>query len=95
MTKPSKRQIEELLGTTVQELDQELTEFREAAAVLSSSHPRLIDEHPDQWVGVYKGIVEAAATSMPGLMRQLAQKDIPASKAMVRYIARTQRTLIL
>ncbi len=94
MTKPSKRQIEELLGTTVQELDQELTEFREAAAVLSSSHPRLIDEYPDQWVGVYKGAIEASST-MPGLMRQLADKEIPAGKAMVRYIARSQRTLIL
>ena len=94
MTKPSKRQIEELLGTTVQELDQELTEFREAAAVLSSSHPRLIDKYPDQWVGVYKGAIEASST-MPGLMRQLADKEIPAGKAMVRYIARSQRTLIL
>ena len=94
MTK-SRKQIEQLLGSTAKEIDRELSEFREAAAVLSSSHPRLIDKYPEQWVGVYKGTVEAAAASMPGLMRQLAQKDIPAGKAMVRYIARTQRTLIL
>ncbi len=95
MAKRSELELRKQLGATARELDHELSEFRAAAAVLSSSHPRLVDEYAEQWVGVYRGRVEASGDTVGALMRQLASKNIPTDKVLVRYIDRTQRTMIL
>lgn len=95
MAKLSKTELRKQLGVSVLELDQELTEFRESAAVMSRSHPRLIDQYPKQWVGVYKGMVEAHGSSLSAVVQQLGRKNIPTEKTMVRYIDKKKRTLIL
>lgn len=83
------------LGGTPAEIDRELQQFAEAADVLSSDHPRLIDEHPLQWVGIYEGKVAASAQTLNSLMQQLETKGVPARHAIVRFIDKEQRTLIL
>ena len=83
------------LGASAKDIARELTEFTEAAKVLSSDHPRLIDEHPLQWVGVYHGRVAASAPSLKSLMDALAEKGVPAERAIIRFIDKEERTLIL
>ena len=95
MAKPQRTELRKQIDKSAREIDQELSEFREAAAVMSSAHPRLIDEYPKQWVGVYRGVVEAHGSSLTAVVEQLNKKRIPAEKVMVRYIDKNERTLIL
>jgi hypothetical protein len=77
------------------ELARQLRAFRSAAKTLSSNHPRLIDKYPQQWVAVYSGEVKAHAPTIEGVLKELAEKGIPKERAIVRFIDRNQRTLIL
>ena len=83
------------LGGSAEGIDRQLRQFTDAAGVLSSDHPRLIDEHPLQWVGVYQGKVAASAQTLSSLMKQLEDEGIPPQSTIVRFIDTNERTLIL
>ena len=83
------------LGGTAEDVARGLTEYTDAAKVLSSNHPRLIDEHPHQWVGVHRGRIVARGKSLKSLMAQLESAGIPPEKTIVRFIDKEERTLIL
>ena len=89
-----KTQIKELIGDP-KEIDRELEEFRRAAKTFSSDHPRLIDEYPKQWVAVYCGKVEASGRTFGSVMAQVDRKGLPRERVIVRFIDRSQRTMIL
>jgi len=72
-----------------------LQEFRETARALSSEHPRLIEEYPNQWVAVYRGKVAAHAETFNAVLAKMKRKKIPPGRAIVRFIEKNQRTLIL
>ncbi len=72
-----------------------LREFQRSARVLSSNQPRLVDEYPDQWIAVSDGTVVAHGDKLNIVLRQIDQKGIDRSDVIVRFIERTQRTLIL
>jgi hypothetical protein len=90
----SREQIRELIGDPVT-VDQELQEFRNSALLFSKERPRLIDEYPRKWVGVFKGSVQADADTLRDLLRKLDEKKIPRSSVVVRYIDKTIRTMVL
>ena len=83
------------LGGTASQIAQGLASYREAARVLSCDHPRMIDEHPLQWIGVYKGNVVASGRSLKSVMSQLRKKSVPPESAIIRFIDREERALIL
>jgi len=83
------------LGGSASQIAEELAEYREAARVLSTDQPRMIDEHPLQWVGVYKGQVVASGRSLKSVMSQLKKKSVPSEAALIRFIDREPKTLIL
>ena len=91
----TKNEVLRHLGGSAEDVDRSLREFTEAANVLSSDHPRLIDEHPSQWVGVYHGKVTASAQSLDSLLERLQESGIPAKETIVRFIEKNARTLIL
>ncbi len=95
MSARSKAEMRRQLGASARQIDRELSEFRDAAQVLSSDHPRLIDQYAGQWVGVYQGAVAAQGKSLPALMRQLAGKGIAANKVLIRHIERAPSMMIL
>ena len=72
-----------------------LREFQRSAHVLSSNQPGLIDEYPDQWIAVSDGTVVAHGENLNNVLRQVDKKDVRRSDVIVRFIERTQRTLIL
>ena len=86
--------IRRLLGDP-KRVDQELERFQKATALLSSRHPSLIERYPKQWVAVYDGKVRARAKTFDALMAQVDRKKLPRGHIIVRYIDKTQRTLIL
>ena len=73
----------------------ELGEFSATAQVLSDGEQNLIKKHPSRWVGIYKSEVAGVAKNINKLMEQLAEKRIPASQTIIRFIDKNQRTLIL
>jgi hypothetical protein len=77
------------------QVDRELRGFSRAAKVLSSSHPRLIDEHPREWVGIYDGKVYAAAKSLRMLVSKLKKRGLSPNETIIRYIDTSGRKLIL
>lgn len=95
MAKFSRDQVLDLLGASPEAVSTELTAFAEAAKVLSSDHPRLIDAHPMEWVGVFDGNVAVTARDFDGLMDKLSTMGIPPSQTIVRFIDRTEKTFIL
>ena len=95
MTKLTRNEVLRHLGGSAEKVDRELQKFSEAADILSSDHPRLIDEHPSEWIGVYHGKVAASAPSLDALMEKLHDNGIPAKDAIVRYIEKNERTFIL
>lgn len=72
-----------------------LHNFERSAHVLSNNQPRLIDEYPDQWVAVSEGAVVANGETLDAVLRQVDKKGLTRSDVIVRFIERTQRTLVL
>jgi glutathione S-transferase len=58
-------------------------------------HPRLIDEYPDQWVAVADSAVMAHGDTLEQVLTQIDAQNISRADVIVRFIERTQRTLIL
>ena len=83
------------LGSAPKEIARDLREFSKSAEMLSNDRPRLIDEHPLQWIGVYRGEVSAKAEDLQSLMEELESRGIPLGETIVRFIEKNQRTLIL
>ena len=94
MTDP-KNPILSSLGSDPEDIARGLREFSKSAEMLSNDRPRLINEHPLQWVGVYRGKVSAKADDLPSLMEELERRGIPLGDTIVRFIEKNQRTLIL
>ena len=75
---------------------EELEQVKRSAQVLSSDHPRLLDEYAEKWVALHDGHVIAAADTITDLLARVDDLD-PASRnhILVRFIDRHQQTLIL
>jgi hypothetical protein len=91
----TKDEVLRLLGASPEAIGKELSDFADAAKILSSDHPRLIDDHPMEWVGVFQGRVAATAKDFASLMAQLSEKKIPPEHTIVRFIDREEKTLLL
>jgi hypothetical protein len=84
-----------MLGATPKQIDRELRTFSRAARLLSSDHPRLIEQHPKEWVGLYDGEVSATAKSLRALVTKLKKRGLSPNDAIIRYIDTSGRMLIL
>ena len=82
-------------GGAPEEIARGLREFSRSAEMLAKDQPRLIDEYPRQWIGVYRGEVSAKADDLPSLMEQLERQGVPLGDTIVRFIEKNQRALIL
>ena len=91
----SENPIRSSFGTASADIARGLREFSKSAVMLSNDGPRLIDEHPWQWIGVYRGEVSAKADDLPSLMEELKRRGVPLGDAIIRFIEKDQRTLIL
>ena len=78
-----------------EDMARSLRHFQRSAQALSSNQPRLIDDYPDQWVAVSDSTVVAHGKSLEEVLRKVDKKGFQRADIMVRFIERTQRTLIL
>ncbi len=89
------RLSEKTLGASPKQIDRELRTFSRAARLLSSDHPRLIEEHPKEWVGLYDGKVNATAKTFRALVAKMKKRGLSPNDAIIRYIDTSGRMLIL
>jgi hypothetical protein len=89
------RTAEAALGAPAKQIDRELRQFSRAARLLSSRRPRLIDTHPQEWVGLFDGEVCATDKSFKGLVRKLKKRGLSPKETIIRFIDTSQRKLIL
>ncbi len=82
-------------GGNPEEIAKGLHEYSKSAEILSVDQPRLINEYPMKWVGLYQGKVSAKADDLSSLIRELEKQGVPPGDAIIRFIERNQRTLIL
>ena len=82
-------------GSAPEDIARGLWEYSKSAKMLANDLPRLIDEYPNKWVGVYRSEVSAKADDLPSLMQKLEQQGIPLGDTIVRFIEKNQSTLIL
>ena len=83
------------LARDPREIAKGLQEFSRSAEMLSNDQPRLINEHPMQWIGMYRGKVSAKADDLQSLIKELNRRGIPLGDTIVRFIEKNKRTLIL
>jgi hypothetical protein len=84
-----------LRGVTPRQIDRELRSFSRAARVLSSDHPRLVERHPEQWVGLHDRSVCATAKSLSALISRLKKMGFSPNDTIIRYIDTSGQKLIL
>ena len=95
MSRVAKKTLASHLGATPQQMDCELRTFSRAAKILSSDHPRLINQHPKQWVALYDGKIRASAKSFRAVVAKLKKQGLPPNETMIRYVDTSGRKLIL
>lgn len=86
--------LSRLLGNP-DELAQQLKAFARDAEVFSSAREHLIAKYPKQWVAVYDGKVQATSSTLPKLLQMLDRLKVSRDRAIVRFIDRNERTMIL
>jgi hypothetical protein len=84
-----------LRDVTPKQMDRELRSFSRAARVLSSDHPRLIEKHPNEWVGIHDGSVCVTAKSFGSLISRLKKKGLSPNDTIIRYIDTSGRKRIV
>lgn len=82
-------------GASAKEIDRDLQSFRKSAEVLSSSRRRLINKYEGQWVAVYDGDVVASEANVKGVKAALVKAGIAPESAIIRFIEKNRRTMIL
>src|SRR5436305_10892371 len=84
----------DMLGDPKQ-VDRELRAFRKDAQLLSAKREQLLKTYPEQWVAVYEGKVAAAAPTLPRLVDQMKELQIPRGRAAVRFMTKHRRKMFL
>jgi len=90
-----RRLSKEKLGASPKKIARDLRAFSRAARVLSSDRPRLIEQHPQEWVGIYDGKISATAKSFKALIASLRKRGLSPNDTIIRYIDTSERFLVL
>ena len=86
--------IQKNLGNP-QKIVEGLQRYRKSALVLSKQRPRMIKDHPQEWVALFDGEVRASDKSFDKLMGEIDKQGIPRGEVLVRFIDRSERIKIL
>ena len=70
-------------------------QFCEDSSYLTSIWPQVRKEHPDHFVAVYEGEIVAANKTLKGVLTEMDGKGIPKNHAVLRYVSKKPRRMIL
>jgi hypothetical protein len=89
----TKKEVLDAWGESPDAVAANLERFARSARALSSESPNLIDAHPERWVAVYNGTVEASADTVNGVMAKLDELAVPKSEVIIRFLTRKPKNL--
>ena len=69
--------------------------FRHDVEFVAREKQRLLDRYAEEWVAVYRGKVVAHHKDLEQLMRALRSKGVTPEDAVVDFITRNERVLVL
>ena len=52
-------------------------------------------QHPDSYVAAYKGEIVAAHKTLKGILAEMDNKGVPKNHAVLRYVSRKPRRMVL
>ncbi|MCA1595314.1 MAG: hypothetical protein LC772_02650 [Chloroflexi bacterium] len=76
-------------------LESDLLAFERDSRVLSTRRATLIAKYPRRWVAIFGGQVQADARTLSQLLAKVDSLGLPRQRAVIRYIDRNPRKLIL
>ena len=88
-------EIVDLIGDP-RKADEEMQAFHLTASCLSSSsHPRMIERYPGQWIALHTGKVRAHGTSIESVLAKIDMEGLAREQTIVRFIHDKPRTMLL
>jgi hypothetical protein len=89
-----RKELLEMVGNP-EEVYRDFQSFSRSTQLLSSEHPRLIDQYQKKWVAIYDGRVVASAETLPDLLVSTDAQRLPRQSIVARFIDRELRTMVL
>ena len=70
-------------------------EFRRNTDYLESNYAELVKQYPNQWVAIHEGSIVAVGTALKSVQRKLDRKGIGRSNAIIEFLDKEPRILIV
>lgn len=86
--------VEKIIGDPGK-IAEQMEAFRESVALLSAENPRMVEEYPDEWIGIHSGKVRAHGPTFESVLQALDAGGYSRAQAIIRYIESEPRTMIL
>ncbi len=87
-----KRAIESIGGK--KKLNQQASQYRSDLEHLEKNKDALLKEHPDQWLAIYKGVVQAVADDPQRLTDMVESKNLSSGEVVITFLA-TEKIITL
>lgn len=78
-----------------QRIELELRRFTDDVRYLQSIRQELLREYMENWIAIYEGSVVAYAKTTEELLNQLLQKGIAGSEAVIDFMAKERKAMLL
>ena len=78
--------VEKIIGDPGK-IAEQMEAFRESAALLSAENPRMVEEYPDEWIGIHSGKVRAHGPTFEFLMSSHQAERLFSSESSIRCAA--------
>jgi len=78
-----------------QEIEFKLRRFTNDVRCLQSIRQDLLRQYKEHWVAVYEGSLAAHARTIEELRQQLSKKGIPVNQAVIDFMARERKAMLL
>ncbi len=79
----------------MQERELELKRFKRDTKYYQDHQEELLEQYPEQWVGIFNEQVVGTAPDFDQLLDDLQAKGIPVGKTLVEHLTRKDELLIL
>ncbi len=69
--------------------------FQKSCDFFDAHYAELVQEYPDQWIGIFDGAVRAHATDLADMLGQLDALGVPRAPTYAEFLATNPRIEIL
>jgi len=73
---------------------EQANQYRCDSEYLEKNREKLLQQHPDQWIAVYKGKVQAADENAENLIKVIEGKQVSPNEAVISFLS-TRETVTL